>query len=413
METSKHKKRVLVVSRNYNNLLCMARSLAGGDYDIELVRIIQLNYKVLKLMAKFNPERQCRYITRYHVCQTNRDPEKFVKFLMDIYDPDRETLIISCDDLSIPWIDENYDKLKKYYHMCSINDQEGALARLMNKQVQKKLALDFGLPTAMGRAVTVREQKYDLPEGISYPCFLKPAVLIMGSKDYLKKYDCEEDLRSALDEMASKFGDLDLLVEDYIDIKKEYAILGISVGDRVLMPDGCLEFVQGGHGSNTGIMSKGRVVSNPEILSFMNTLSRFIGTLGYTGMFDVDALASNDRIHFCEINFRFGGSGYAITKCGVNIPKMYAEYIFNGKALPGACRLDGIGKYFVSEKILMEDATERYISKGKAEREIRKADIHFIMDEDDPQPYKRFRLYFRTTAKLMMALKRGYKKIRH
>lgn len=410
---SKHSKRVLVISRNYNNLLGMARSLAGGDYDIELVRLIQLDYKIMKLMAKTYPERKCRYAKEYHVCLTDWREEKFIDFLISIHDPERETLLIPCDDLALPWIDNNLDVLSQYYLVSSVDNQKGKLSYLMNKQIQKRMVRDFGLPAAQSHEITVRDGEYGFPEGIDYPCFVKPAVLVMGSKDYLKRYDSEDELLSALDKMASRFRDMDIIVEDFIDIKDEYAILGLSAGGKVLLPDGCLKFVKGGHGSRKGIMAVGEVVTGPEILSFMDRLKEFVGTLGYTGMFDVDALVSEDGIFFCEINLRFGGSGYAITRSGVNFPRMYADFMLWGKELPEECRLDGIGKQFVSEKILLEDATEKFISRAEADKMISEADIHFLKDEDDPEPYKVVRKQFRTSAKMMMTLKEIYKKVKH
>ncbi len=412
-EKKKDKKRVLVISRNYNNLIGMARSLAGGDYDIELVRLIQLNYKVMKVLAKTYPERLSRHVSAYHVCLTDWKAENLIRFLMELYDPERETLLIPCDDLALPWLDEKYDLLKDYFILSDVRKTPGKLAELMNKQTQKRLVLDFGLPAAKSHEICIRDGKYEIPEGISYPCFVKPAVLVMGSKDYLKRYDREEDFCDAMEKMAAKFKDMDIVVEDFIDIRNEYAILGLAAGDKVLLPDGCLKFVQGGHGSRKGIMAVGEVVSGPEILEFMDRLKEFVGTLGYTGMFDVDALASEDGIYFCEINLRFGGSGYAITRSGVNIPRMYADYMLYGRELPDECRLTGIGNRFVSEKILLEDVTEKYVSKEEAEEIIENADIHFLLDREDPKPYEKVRKQFRYSAKAMMTLKEMYKKIRH
>ena len=411
-ENIKHKKRVLVMSRNYNNLLGMARSLAGGDYDIEIVRLIQINHKVMKLVAKTYPERACKYASAYHVCICNWDADNLISFLMEIYDPDRETLIIPCDDLAIPWLDDNYERLRKYYLFSDIAKTQGEITKMMNKQHQKKAVLDFGLDSAAAHDICIRDGKYDFPSGINYPCFLKPATLIMGGKDYLKRYDEEESLKQAVSKLASKFKNADLIVEDFVDIKKEYAILGLSIGGKVLLPDGCLEFVEGGHGSRKGIMSLGEVVSSPEILTFLEKLKAFVESLNYTGMFDVDAIEGNGKILFCEINMRFGGSGYAITKCGVNFPRMFADYMFFGKEIPDECKLDGIGKQFVSEKILLEDVTEKYLSKKEAYDIINKADIHFLIDDEDPGPFKKVERSFRYTAKITMALKELYKKFR-
>lgn len=392
------KPRVLIISRNYSNLLCMARSLAGGNYDIEMVRLSQKKSKLVKIISRWNPESTCKYISKYHVCMTGDDPKGFLKFLMKVRDPKRKTLIISCDDLSLPWIDQHYDKLKKYYILSHVQDTKGKLDQLMHKEVQKKLVFDFGLPAAGSHEIIIQDGQYEIPDGIQYPCFLKTAVLVNGSKAYLKRYDHPEELAQAVQIMAEKFQNVPLLVEDYIDINTEYAILGICANEKVLIPDGCLAFVKGGHGRRTGIMATGKVVSNPALLAFIEELKRFLKTLGYTGLFDVDVLASRDQLYYCELNLRFGGSGYGITESGVNLPRMYADYMLFGKAFPEETHLAGIGKRFVSEKVLLEDRTEGYLTRKEAKKEMEQADIHFIYDKEDPKPYRRVKIYFDTAA---------------
>lgn len=405
------RQRVLVISRNYSNLLCMARSLAGGNYDIEMVRLVQKKSKLIKVISRWNPESSCRYISQYHICMCGEDSESFIRFLMKIRDPRRKTLIIPCDDLSLPWIDLNYNKLKHYYIMSHVKDTQGELEKLMHKEYQKELVFQYGLPAPGSQEILIQNGRYQIPAGISYPCFLKTAVLVSGSKAYLKRYDSPSELEEAVSQMAKKFHDIPLLVEDYVEITKEYAILGICADDQVVIPDGGLVFLKGGHGRRTGIMVSGQVVSNPELLSFIEDLKGFLRTLGYSGLFDVDVLASDKKLYYCELNLRFGGSGYGITKSGVNLPRLYADYMLFGKELPEQVTLTGIGKRFVSEKVLLEDRTEGYISRKEAKKEFRNAHIHFIYDEDDPKPYKKVKLYFDSVAAPINILKQIKRKL--
>ena len=99
----------------------------------------------------------------------------------------------------------------------------------------------------------------------------------------------------------------------------------------------------------------GRILPCSDFQPLVDDLIKFVNSLGYEGLYDVDLIESvNGKMYFVEINMRFGASGYAVTKCGVNLPGMYADYMLTGKPLDMGCKVTP-GKTFVSEKVLIEE----------------------------------------------------------
>ena len=62
---------------------------------------------------------------------------------------------------------------------------------------------------------------------MTYPCFIKPNISKSSSKKRMRKCDSEVELRGYLTEFSEK-KDIEMLVEDYVEIAKEYSLLGVS-----------------------------------------------------------------------------------------------------------------------------------------------------------------------------------------
>ena len=132
----------------------------------------------------------------------------------------------------------------------------------------------------------------------------------------------------------------------------------------------------------------------------------FVGTLNFDGLYDVDLIETKDgKMYFVELNMRFGGSGYAITESGVNLPAMYADYMLCGKPIDQNFRVEETGKVFVSEKMMMEEYSKGYLSVVRMREILKNADIRFIYDREDPRPYKHFRFSYLIATLMRMILK--------
>ena len=198
----------------------------------------------------------------------------------------------------------------------------------------------------------------------------------------------KEELINLLSKAAA-YRDCLMIVEDYVEIEKEYCIVGFCDRDYILIPDVIDELVLG-HGEHAGVTCFGRVIS-PESLDsgFMDSLKRFLHSTGFTGLFTVDVFESKNRLYFGELNLRIGGSGIAVIGAGVNIAYIAAECL-QGHTVDEKdkeCR----EMTFVSERPLVNDLVTGHISLKEYRRFLKDADFRFIDSDDDPAPQKVFK----------------------
>jgi len=402
--------RVVVSGRNYCSNLCMARSFGQAGYEVEVLRIFHVRPKLINLLARLNPEAYSKYVKAYHSCVYGRKSKNVVKKLIQIADPYRKMLLIPTDDLVANIADKFYNELSQYYLIPNVEKTEGNISRLMSKGIQKDLARAAGLPVAGSCIIRTVNKEFEIPEEITYPCFIKPNISKDGSKSRMQKCESKEELENAIKELTVR-KDVELLVEEYLDINKEFAILGLSTKDGVVAP-GYFSTEEGGHDGQRGTTMTGQVVPCAEEQELIDNIKKFVSSLQYEGLFDVDLIQTTDgKMYFVELNLRYGGSGYAITKSGVNLPGMFADYMFKGTPIDKNCSIDYAGRSFLNEKVMLGEYVNGYLKMSDIKKYTKDSDIHFIADKEDPKPYNYFRkiYYVLFFGKLLLKIKRKIK----
>ena len=72
------------------------------------------------------------------------------------------------------------------------------------------------------------------------------------------------------------------------EIEREYATLGFSDGDEVVIP-GILELLHVGHGTHFGVAVQGAVSPiNEEFVSLVEQFKTLVKQIGFVGVFDID-----------------------------------------------------------------------------------------------------------------------------
>ena len=185
-----------------------------------------------------------------------------------------------------------------------------------------------------------------------------------------------------------------MLVEDFVEIGREHSILGLSTKEGAIGPGFfCAE--EGGQNEQRGVALIGQVRPCSDQQQLIDDIVKFIGTLRFEGLYDFDLIETVDgKFYFVELNLRFGGSGYAITASGMNLPGMFADYMLLGKPIDMNCKLENTGKRFASEKIMIEEYIKGRIPKSKFKNTMKDVDIHFIECKEDMRPYRHFMRYF-------------------
>jgi hypothetical protein len=210
----------------------------------------------------------------------------------------------------------------------------------------------------------------------------------VGGKSGLKRCDDKTGLQKHLDFFLKNhiFDDIDFLLEDFKKIDHEYATLGFSDGKEVVIP--CLlELLKIGHENHFGVAIQGRVfpVSGYEML--VEKFKQLVIAIGYVGVFDIDFFESEGEMYFCELNLRFGGSGYAFTKLGVNLPVMMIKS-FLGESIEKMNKSITVESTYFNERMAMDDWYSGHLSTAEFIKMRDTSNIKFVMDEADPMPQK-------------------------
>lgn len=292
-------------------------------------------------------------------------------------------IVFSVDDDSASLIDTIQDSLKDSFYFSHINHQPGSIAALMDKSVQKSLASQHGFNVAESWTVDISDGSYVIPQEISYPCYVKGRLSYHSAKQFQKRCDSREDLEEWLD-IVEKNNPSPLIVERFLDVKKEFGVLGFSDSQTVKIP--CIVDLQdGGHGMHRGVSAFGIVndlASNEELKTQIEGL---IKSIGLTGMFNIDLVEAEGKLFFVEVNFRFAAYGYAVCEAGVNVPAMQVAH-FLPSISDVSDRIVNSGLSYVNERVAIDDVIAGYRSWKNYKQLLRKANCRLVFHKGDNTP---------------------------
>lgn len=377
---------MVVIGHGYTVRLGIIRSLAA--IDCEIIVIVMTPFGRLRRFLHFEigvpVDCNSKYVSKYYYC-SSANKENLINLLLEkCTDAKQKVVLIPDSDFSALVIDINQERLKEHFLFPHINHTPGAVERWMKKAAQKQLAVEVGMNVANGQIVSVKNKSYTIPENLNYPCFTKPLATVGGGKQFLKRCNHETDLRRVLD-AVSNYRDLDMLVEDYKTINSEYAVLGFSDGENVVVP-GIIEFVANSQ-SHFGIARQGQIKPVDGFEGIIDQFKEFVRRIGFCGLFDIDFYESGGVLYFGELNLRFGGSGYAVTKMGVNLPAMMVKCLCGESYTEMPQYVTGTATY-TNERMCIDDWCYNYITEEECLQMISNADIQFVYDEKDPAPQK-------------------------
>ena len=334
-----------------------------------------------------------KYVSRYYHC-VRKDKESLISLLIDkCSDPMQKVILIPDGDDVVSNIDKHKDQLKEFFVFPYIANEPSSVDYWMDKSNQKKIAKDIGLNVADDTVIEVEDGQYTIPEDIHYPCFPKPLATKVGGKGGMRRCSNQKELEGAIGFLVNnRSRDIKVMVEEYKHIDTEYAVLGFSDGQNVVIP-GIIQFLAASK-AHTGIALQGKVSPVDGFETVVEQFRQLITRIGFVGLFDIDFYRSKDTIYFCELNLRYGGSGYAITKMGVNLPAMMVEY-FSGEAVAGMNNAINGEAVFVNDRMNFDDLNSGFITYSDYHSYIESSQIRFISDADDSCPEKAFKKEFR------------------
>lgn len=388
--------RVIVIGHGYSIRLSVIRSVASLGCEVTIIHI----------GAPTKPiDGYSKYVKEVLYFNRQEGTEGLVKLLLEKCAVEgQKPIIFPTSDFSALAIDN--EDIKKQFSVPHINHEISSVGYWMNKANQKELAHSVGLNTAGSVVVERRSEGFMIPDGIKYPCFTKPVSSIGAGKKCQRRCNNPNVLKAVLD-IADKNDITKVLVEDFINICHEYAVLGFSDGKKVVIP-GIIKFLKGSK-RHRGVAMSGEVMPIAGFEDLIDKFAEFIRQMGFVGIFDIDFLESNGVFYFDEMNLRTGGSGMAIFKAGVNLPAMFVKAMCceSTDDMPQAITQPA---KFVNEKMALDDFADGNMSFHEYKRLLATSDTLFIKDETDDVPYKEFEKLLR---KQLYSYKRIAKQLLH
>lgn len=372
------KQKVVIIGVSYSSRLALARSIGKYGYDITVVA-----WDTSKPIDGYS-----KYVNRVLLCQ--KEEKTFVRLLMEkCADVSQKVILIPDCDFSVSIIDLHQDELKPFFLFPHINHQQGAIVGWSDKSRQKQLAAKLGMTIADSTIIEIKDGAFTIPDIIKYPCFPKALASVSGGKAGMFRCENVADLERALhDIIKKKTANAKVMVEDYIEIEKEYAVLGFSDGKNVTIP-AVIQFVVGSK-TQKGIALQGEIIPTTGFEEITEKFKTLVRKVGLVGLFDIDFYKSGEELYFSELNIRYGGSGYAVVKMGVNLPLMLVDFL-SGKKVEGMNKQVEKEAVFTNERMCYNDLQNGLISIKEYRHYIDCADILFLEDKQDPRPFRMYR----------------------
>ncbi|MBR5912360.1 MAG: ATP-grasp domain-containing protein [Bacteroidales bacterium] len=387
------KQKVVIIGHGYTSRLGIIRSLAELDCEITVIAMVFHGWLGRHLHFYGGKPIDCnsKYVHRMFYCYAKSEQGLMKLLLEKCSDPTQKVIIIPDSDFSAAAIDRNQEKLKEHFLFPHINNTLGAVEHWMSKSIQKSLAQKVGLNVAQGQILTIKNGHYVFPEKVNYPCFTKPLATISGGKQFLKRCNDESELRKILDSVSQRY-DTEVLIEDFKKIDVEYAVVGFSDGNDVVIP-GVIEFIVNSK-SHFGIAREGKIMPIKGFESLLEQFKEFVRQIGFCGLFDIDFYESDGKMYFGEMNLRFGGSGYAYTAMGANLPAMMVKCLRGESYSDKSMNITQTAIY-ANERMCVDDWEFNHITETQMRQIIEKANIHFVFDNQDLGPQKKLERYIR------------------
>lgn len=384
----KHK--VVIIGHGYLSRLGLVRAVAEIGCDVTVIATTSQSDR--KSLSQKSIDCYSKYVNHYYCCP-RKDNEALITLLLDkCADSTQKVVLIPDGDDVVAVIDNNKEVLREHFLFPHIVKEPSSMEYWMEKTHQKQLAKENGLDVTNAFIIEIVNGQYSIPADVQYPVFPKPLATMNGGKGGMRRCDNEKELSDALEYIIkTRSRNVIVLVEDYKRIDTEYALLGFSDGEDVTIP-GVLQFLTVSK-AHTGIALQGRVMPIFGFEELIDKFKRLVLSIGFVGVFDIDFFKSEGIYYFCELNLRYGGSGYAITKMGVNLPAMMVIRLY-GETIEGMKTEINESAVYVNEKMCMDDWNGGYISLKKYKDYLSSSNISFISDDNDSTPLRMYRRQF-------------------
>ena len=285
-----------------------------------------------------------------------------------------KTLIIACSDEVASLMDNRYDEFVKKCYFFNAGEA-GRVTTYMDKQIQLELAKECGFSVPSSIDTLTYNANLEI---VKFPCIIKPEASIHGGKN-ITICRTKKELKTALTKYNPNYN---VLIQDYIQKEYEVVVLGLSIGETIIIPG----YIQK-HREERGGTTYSTVKPIKDLPQFVVDASkRMINVIGYQGLWGIECIKQGNDYFFLELNMRNDATTYSMKSAGVNLPYLYLQMI----EYPG---IYADIKNVRTINSIVEFNDFNFVLKGKVSlikwlREFKDAECKYFMSSVDPVPYK-------------------------
>ena len=257
-----------------------------------------------------------KYLNKVHEVENVEEGyEVLLREYGKVYESGKKPIIICSDDKTIGHLDQHYDELKDKFIFFNAGKQ-GRIIDYMDKFRILGLAKKHGLNILDSRVV----KRGDIPGDLKYPIITKSISPNSGGWKS-DVFICENSYE--LNEAFKKIKSEEVLLQQFVEKKNEYAVEGCSVnhGKHTLLSIySTYNYLIKGYYSPYRTSGS---FHNPEI---EKGLRGMIEEIGFEGIFDAEFLIGpDDQYYFLEVNFRNTTWSYASDVLGMPLAYLWVK----------------------------------------------------------------------------------------
>ena len=141
--------------------------------------------------------------------------------------------------------------------------------------------------------------------------------------------------------------------------------------------------------TTNGVTMAGKISILKKNDQIVMLIKKFLSSLNYTGISNLDFIYSKGKLYFLEVNFRYAAWGYGVSRMGINFPQLFIEAISGNDIHMNITNMEG-SCHFFNEKIGAINVIEKSLKISKYRNLKNTSDCCMVYCKDDPHPYIAF-----------------------
>lgn len=391
------KRLIVVMGRTAPTLLAVVRALGEAGHPVDVVYVTVTKGRVAILTAS-------KYVRNAVEINEFTDAALLLCLESGYAGCAEKPILIATDDFTASFMDKNTHRLGSKFIMPHLGAGKGGeINEMMDKFNQAQLAEAAGLkvaktwevdllnliePTNTVMPMAKGTRIYctiNVPDDITFPCFVKPAASWAGRKTEMKACCNKLELYRHLLTMRKKQANRKAIVQEFLDIEDELCTAGAAMDQDIVIPSIFKKLVVSKY--DKGVTLVGETHEPSIIGDSLAKLENMLRSMHYVGLFDVDFILCRGELYFSELNLRSSGVICGAVKSGVNLPEMVVRKLLD-EDYSDLNRVATPGLRFLNDRTGWDDYAHSYITLEALDRYREEADFCFVYDTTDPEPHE-------------------------